>query len=72
MCSTLKQANPPRKQNITREEKQAMNNLKANDSIVIIKADKGNCTVVMDKSRYNGQVHEMLGDKNTYKPITHK
>ena len=49
-----------------------MNNLKANDSIVIIKADKGNCTVVMDKTRYNGQVHEMLGDKDTYKPITHK
>ena len=41
VCSTLKQANPPRKQNITREEKQAMNNLKADGNIIIIKADKG-------------------------------
>ena len=72
VCSTLKQANPPRKQNITREEKQAMNNLKADGNIIIIKADKGNCTVVMDKTRYNGQVQEMLGDKNTYKLITDK
>ena len=52
--SCLKQTKPPCKQNLTREER--------DNDILVLKADKGNCTVVMNSADYYNQVREMLGD----------
>ena len=68
----LKQAKPPKQQNLTREERRALKDLKSDENIVIIRADKGNCTVVMNKTDYHNQVQEMLQDQNVYMPVTDK
>ena len=39
--------------NLTNEEKQALGNLSKNTEIIITHADKGNCTVVLDKPDYD-------------------
>ena len=39
--------------NLTREERQAMCNLKNNQSIVIKEADKGSAVVIWDKKDYH-------------------
>lgn len=38
-----------------------------NEQIVIIKADKGNKTIIMNKSDYNRAMEKLLSDGNTYK-----
>ena len=70
--STIKGTRPPVKKNISRKEKKAMNDLKGDNDIVIIKDDKGNAVVVMDLKDYEKQTREMLGDKNVYEVITDK
>ena len=40
--------------------------------LVVIKADKGNSTVVMDKASYSNQIREMLRDGDIYKRIADK
>ena len=70
--SIIKTARPPVKQNLSREEKKAMCELKRDNSIVIIKADKGNAVVVMDRNDYEKQTGEMLDDNNVYEVITDK
>ena len=62
----LKNVKPP-KSNITRLEYQAIKGLRADTSIHILKADKGNTctTVVMDRSEYDQKVKDIL-DTDTY------
>ena len=50
VTSTLKQAKAPRKQNLSSSQTKALKGLKTDHNILIIKADKGNSTVVMDRS----------------------
>ena len=52
--------------NISKEERQALKNLSKEDSIVILPADKGSCTVIMDKDEYCRKVESMLSDEKTY------
>ena len=40
-----------------------LSDLKKDESIVIMKADKGNCFVVMDRSDYNLKMQALLDDK---------
>ena len=40
------------------------------EDIVVLPADKGNVTVVMDKQEYQENVDQMLQDQGTYKHIT--
>ena len=68
----LKNAKPPAKENLTLDEKQALKDLQNDDSILILKADKGNCTVVMNTTDYENKVYEMFDDQNTYQLITDK
>ena len=49
---TLRQAKPPTEQNLTQDEKEALKDLSSDDEILVIKADKGSCTVVMNKVDY--------------------
>ena len=72
MYCALKNAKPPVKENLTRDEKQAMKDLQNDNSILILKADKGNCTVVMNTTDYENKVHEMLDNQTTYQPIVDK
>ena len=51
------------------DERQAINRLKNDDSIVIAKADKGNVTVVLDKVDYDSKIVENLNDEATYKKL---
>ena len=41
-------------------------NLRDNTNIVITKADKGNCTVIIDKDKYEEKIFKLLNDKDTY------
>lgn len=72
MYSILKQAKPPAKQNLNRGELKAIKELKADNTIIITKADKGNSVVLMDKAKYQGQVNDMLKDQTVYSRITDK
>ena len=51
------------------DERQAINRLKNDDTIVIAKADKGNVTVVLDKVDYDSKIVEHLNDEATYKKL---
>ena len=65
----LKKAKPPA-QNISKEERQALKELKREKSIMILPADKGRATVVMDKEEYEEKVKQMLSDKRTYEKLS--
>ncbi|XP_038066508.1 uncharacterized protein LOC119736566 [Patiria miniata] len=60
----LKHSKPP-KSNITRLEHQAINSLRNDSSIHILKADKGNATVIMDRTEYDHKVQDIL-NTDTY------
>ncbi|XP_068707789.1 uncharacterized protein [Montipora foliosa] len=47
-AAVLHRARLPAHNNVSKEERKALNNLKKDQSRVVIKADKGNCFVVMD------------------------
>ena len=49
------------------EESKALMELKHDKDIVIVKADKGGVTVVLDRSIYDDKMSVMLGDNCTYK-----
>ena len=49
-----------------------MKKLKEKDSILVLPADKGNATVVMNKLDYKEQISSMLQDTKTYLPVTDK
>ena len=56
--------------NVSKYEKRALSDLKKGESIVIMKADKCNCFVVMDRSDYNLKMQALLDDKKTYDTVT--
>ena len=53
--------------NVSKYEKRALSDLKKDESIVIMKAHKGNCFVVMDRSNYNLKIQALLDDKKHMK-----
>ncbi|XP_038072068.1 uncharacterized protein LOC119740735 [Patiria miniata] len=55
----LKHSKPP-KSNITRLEHQAINSLRNDSSIHILKADKGNAKVIMYRTEYDHKVQDIL------------
>ena len=73
IANVLKTSKLPQ-QNVTKEEKQAIKELKKKkkkkkESIIILPADKGKSTVVLDKTEYEEKFHSMLGDKKTYEEL---
>ncbi len=52
------------------DERKAIGNLKKDKTPVVMKADKGNCFVVMDRSEYDDKMQELLIDKNMYEKIS--
>ena len=48
---------------------QELKELAKDDDIVILPADKGRATVVMDRKDYSAKMLTMLGDRDTYQPM---
>ncbi|KAL9960202.1 hypothetical protein ACROYT_G033624 [Oculina patagonica] len=69
-AAILQRASLPNHNNITKEEKKALHDIKKDSSRVIMKADKGNCFVVMDRDEYDNKMESLLADRNTYEHIT--
>ena len=55
--------------NLSREERQAMQSLRDDSSIVIKEADKGSAVVVWDREDYLQEASKQLGEENTYEKI---
>ena len=69
VSNALRMARPPRP-NLSYTQKTALNDLRKDNTIVILPADKGNATVVMDRSLYEEKMKEILLDGNTYWKLT--
>ena len=67
----MKTARPP-KRNIDKEEQQALKELKEDKDIVILKADKGNCTVIMHRPDYDQKINALLNDNDIYSKLVTK
>ena len=57
------------KKNLTNNEKKALVDLSKNNEISICKANKGNCTVILDRTDYYEKLLLLLKDETTYKAI---
>ena len=55
--------------NLTKDEQQALKRLKNDDNIVMLPADKGHVTVVMDKTDYFDKMDALVSEKQTYKEV---
>ena len=55
------------KSNLSKEQWNAINQLKNNDGIIIKEADKGGSIVIMTKRHYKKMVYEQLNDNITYR-----
>ena len=58
--------------NLSINEKKALKNLRDDTNIVITKADKGNCTVIIDKDKYEEKSFKLLNDTKADKINTKK
>ena len=68
ICGALKSARPPRP-NVSKEERQAVPELQKLKDVMILPADKGRATVLMDRSEYESKMNEMLSDTQTYEVL---
>ena len=55
--------------NLSKEEINALKSLRENKDIIIKPADKGSCTVVMNKTDYIAEGHRQLSNKRHYKKL---
>ena len=55
--------------NTTKSERKALRTLKEDRSRIVMKADKGNCFVVSDRTDYDEKLNTLLGDRSTYQLV---
>ena len=55
--------------NLTKDERQALKRLRNDNDILILPADKGRVTVVMDKTDYHDKIDELVNDKQSYEVL---
>ncbi|XP_076390580.1 uncharacterized protein LOC105662853 [Megachile rotundata] len=67
--NTLKSAKTPTP-NLTKSEQKALQDIRKRKDILILPADKGNMTVIMDRNEYVKKVHDLL-DNTTYRTDTY-
>ena len=67
VCGVLRNAKQP-KDNITKEYREALKELRKNENIVIVPADKGSSTVVLKREDYHSKLSKML-ESGTYKQL---
>ena len=65
VASALDRARLPTHKNISKEEKYALNTLTKDHSRLVLKADKWNCFVVMDKNYHERKMETILNDENS-------
>ena len=68
IASSVQSASIP-DNNLTKDEQQALKRLKNDNDIVILPADKGRVTVVMDKTDYFDKMDALVNDKQTYEEL---
>nr|XP_054772286.1 uncharacterized protein LOC129280268 [Lytechinus pictus] len=68
VTNALSDAKPP-KPNLSKEEHSAIQDLRRNQAIHILQADKGNATVIMDQDVYDDKIEDILQDKDTYSKL---
>ena len=56
--------------NLSSNEFTALKNLANNNNLVIQKADKGNCIVILDKDVYLQNVESIISDTTKFEPVT--
>ena len=56
--------------NLSKDEQEALENLRRYEDIIIKPADKGSAVVVMDRARYVGEAMRQLSDKDVYLPLS--
>jgi len=54
--------------NLTHNQRIAIVALRGNQDIMVLPADKGSTTVVLDKAEYLQEAYRQLSDPSTYKP----
>ena len=59
----------PTPSNLPWSLRKALGDLKKREDIVILPADKGRCTVVMDETEYHAKVDSLLADRKFYKVL---
>ena len=57
------------KPNVPKEEIRALQDLKKDRDIMVLPADKGKATVILDKKDYNSKIEAILNDTKTYQPL---
>ena len=55
--------------NFSIKDREALRSLRNNKNIIVKKADKGGCIVVLDTNNYVEKINEMLSDSKTYTSI---
>ena len=68
MSHALSKVKPP-PTNFDKKMHMAVKGLKRDKDIVILPADKGNMTIVMDRSVYEEKLNDMLRDDATYRQL---
>lgn len=61
----------PIKSNTSKAEFVALKNLRDNKDILVLPADKGNATVIMNTADYKSKITTMLDDTDTYKKVNY-
>ena len=64
----MKRAKKP-PNNLSKDERKAIRTLRENDSMKILKADKGNATVVLNASDYDAKVKDLIDLETSYKRL---
>ena len=52
--------------NFTLEERQALNDLKQDKTIMVLPPDKGRATYIMDRTEYEAKMRQLLSDEFIY------
>ncbi len=69
-ANILRRSQIPNHKNTTTDEHKAIDNLRKDKTRIVMKADKGNCFVVMDRSDYDDKMNNLLNDRNTYEKVS--
>ncbi|XP_022814534.1 uncharacterized protein LOC111348226 [Spodoptera litura] len=70
VSSLLRKSSPP-KSNIPVKEMSALRDLRNDSDILVLPADKGNATVVVDTEAYEQKITHMLSDTTVYKQVSY-
>jgi len=69
VTTTVQEYNNREVKNLTDDEMKGLKELGKDKSIVIMKADKGNCTVLLRKADYINELVGMLGDETKFRML---